>query len=260
MRTLESREATYERMSLSALAAKICALSCDADRQCCFVHHVESCESCRGCGVSLPSASGWRCLTSETPLSDSEHRENASYQHALQDYTRAQDVWRGSGQCPVGNLPPLRGLPRTPPRSPEHRPAGLREAPSYRPSDPASAQAIHGAEGFHHRGDGCRDFAGEWHDYHRGEGSPPRFGGRYLPGSQEDQEITKKSSDPWKPLNSYEKVTERRLHTSQSCDPILHGRACPPKVSTNSRLEQNCSSRPNPAAREKVALPLQHGD
>ncbi|KAG2770533.1 hypothetical protein PC129_g19716 [Phytophthora cactorum] len=142
MRTLESREATHERMSLSALAAKICALSCDADRQCCFVHHLEGCESSRGCGVPRPSASGWRRPTSETSLSDSERREIARYQHAFRYYMRTQGVRRGLEPRPVEDLPPLRGLPRTPPRSPERRPAGLRKAPSYRRSDPASAQDI----------------------------------------------------------------------------------------------------------------------
>ncbi|KAG2993909.1 hypothetical protein PC119_g18345 [Phytophthora cactorum] len=51
VRMLERRETTHERLSLGALARRVCELSWEADRMCCFVHYWEGCASCRGYGV-----------------------------------------------------------------------------------------------------------------------------------------------------------------------------------------------------------------
>ncbi|KAG2808541.1 hypothetical protein PC116_g21111 [Phytophthora cactorum] len=93
---LERREATHEHLSLGALARRVCELSWEADRMCCFVHHWEGCASCRGYGVPRPDTREWERIRAETPLSDTEREVISRYEQALQPSSRAQGARRGA--------------------------------------------------------------------------------------------------------------------------------------------------------------------
>ncbi|KAG3067554.1 hypothetical protein PC122_g17321 [Phytophthora cactorum] len=147
---LERREATHEHLSLGALARRVCELSWEADRMCCFVHHWEGCASCRG-RFNLLRA----------------HKALGAVRH-------------------VENLPQTRGLPHTPPRSPERRPQAPHGDPSYQEWDPASARDIHDGEDRRRRGDGRRDPVVDQREYRRVERSIPRYVARYQRDPREE--------------------------------------------------------------------------
>ncbi|KAG2993048.1 hypothetical protein PC120_g22343 [Phytophthora cactorum] len=115
VRMLERRETTHERLSLGALARRVCELSWEADR-------IE-----------------WKRISAETPLSDTELEVISQYEQALQASSRAQGAKRGAPPRRVENLPLTRGLPHTPLRSPERRPQAPHGAPSYQ----AWTQPVH---------------------------------------------------------------------------------------------------------------------
>ncbi|KAG3026232.1 hypothetical protein PC121_g8718 [Phytophthora cactorum] len=186
VRMLERREATHEHLSLGALARRVCELSWEADRMCCFVHHWEGCASCHGYGVPRPDTREWERIRAEPPLSDTEREVISRYEQALQASSRVQGARRGAPPRRVENLPPTRGLPHTPPRSPERRPQAPHGAPSYQAWDPASTRYIHDGEERRRRGDGRHDPVVEQREYRRVEGSIPRYIARYQRDPREE--------------------------------------------------------------------------
>ncbi|KAG2789727.1 hypothetical protein Pcac1_g1188 [Phytophthora cactorum] len=154
---LERREATHEHLSLGALARRVCELSWEADRMCCFVHHWEGCASCRGYGVPRPDTREWERIRAETPLSDTEREVISRYEQALQPSSRAQ----GARRAPHGD-------------------------PSYQEWDPASARDIHDGEDRRRRGDGRRDPVVDQREYRRVERSIPRYVARYQRDPREE--------------------------------------------------------------------------
>ncbi|KAG4046161.1 hypothetical protein PC123_g18452 [Phytophthora cactorum] len=176
----------HEHLSLGALARRVCELSWEADRMCCFVHHWEGCASCRGYGVPRPDTREWERIRAETPLSDTEREVISRYEQALQPSSRAQGARRCAPPRRVENLPQTRGLPHTPPRSPERRPQAPHGDPSYQEWDPASARDIHDGEDRRRRGDGRRDPVVDQRKYRRVERSIPRYVARYQRDPREE--------------------------------------------------------------------------
>ncbi|GMF61139.1 unnamed protein product [Phytophthora fragariaefolia] len=110
------------------------------------------------------------------PVDCTEEDLIARYREAV-DNTR-----RGGWPRHVGDLPPLQGLPRTPPRSPAHLPTGPPAAPNYPALAPANAQDIDGAWGRRNRGRkrcDAEEQRVEQHDDRRAPRSPPRYAERY---------------------------------------------------------------------------------
>uniref|UniRef100_H3GVX0 Uncharacterized protein n=1 Tax=Phytophthora ramorum TaxID=164328 RepID=H3GVX0_PHYRM len=161
---LEQREATHSRLSVSALALEICETSYDADRKSCFVHFKTGCPRCRGFDLPRPSAEEWQRQVEEYPLTESERRLIGRFEASLHASRRGVAPRRPE------DLPPLQGLPRTPPRSPECRQDGSHGAPSYPAWGQASEQDTGGDWGRGRRGDDHRDSDGRnegQHGHHR---------------------------------------------------------------------------------------------
>ncbi|ETO58737.1 hypothetical protein F444_22882 [Phytophthora nicotianae P1976] len=138
---LLQREEQHSHLSVGALAAQICELSWDADRDCCFAQYRLGCPSCRGYSVPRPSAAVWERITSATPLSEAERRLVGLYQRALHEARRDEESR------------PVEGRPRTPPRHPERPPAAPPAAPSCRPADRPTVPSIGGSSGYPRRSD-----------------------------------------------------------------------------------------------------------
>ncbi|ETP26036.1 hypothetical protein F441_01151 [Phytophthora nicotianae CJ01A1] len=102
-----AREATYERMSVGILAARLCDLSWATDRQYCYVHYLEGCPNCRGFNLPRPYESEWRHYVRDHPLSETEERLIGCYRR------RPYEARHGS----------LLRLQQEPPRTPPHFPA-----------------------------------------------------------------------------------------------------------------------------------------
>ncbi|KAG3204291.1 hypothetical protein PC128_g2017 [Phytophthora cactorum] len=155
VRMLERREATLEHLSLGALARRVCELSWEADRMCCFVHHWEGCASCRGYGVPRPDTREWERIRAETPLSDTEREVISRYEQALQASSRGE-------------------------------PAPDTRLASYAATQSGTARDIHDGEERRHHGDGRRDPVAEQREYRRVEGSIPRYIARYQRDPREE--------------------------------------------------------------------------
>ncbi|KAG2783898.1 hypothetical protein PC129_g12211 [Phytophthora cactorum] len=68
-RMLENREAAYDRLSVLALAAQVCRLSYDLDRQCCFAHFEDGCPRYRRHNLPRPDAAERQRIIEAIPWS-----------------------------------------------------------------------------------------------------------------------------------------------------------------------------------------------
>ncbi|KAG2776674.1 hypothetical protein PC129_g12461 [Phytophthora cactorum] len=194
VRILERREATHKHLSLGALARRVCELSWEADRMCCFVHHWEGCASCRGYGAARPDTREWERIRAETLLSDTEREVISRYEQALQASSRARGARHAS-----------------------------RGAPSYQAWDPVSARDIHDVEERRCRGDGRRDPVVEQREYRRVEGSPPRYIALYQRDPREERGRHAGMVDQG---HREEAVTAQLLdHLAQRLDRVEHEKA-----------------------------------
>ncbi|KAG3110062.1 hypothetical protein PI124_g8085 [Phytophthora idaei] len=187
---IESREATPERLSVGALAMKICDLSWNAERTCCYVHYLEGCSCCHGNNLPRPFEDERLRFLNEAPLSPTEERWIGWYRTAVYEARR-------------GSLPrPLKDPSRTHRHNRGHHPLGTTGAPSYPPSDQASERGIDDAQEYHRRVADQRDpndvqtgRRGDRHD----EGLSPQYGAgcqRY-PRVEQDRRAGTEGRDRW---------------------------------------------------------------
>ncbi|KAE9121640.1 hypothetical protein PF010_g7020 [Phytophthora fragariae] len=109
----------------------------------------------------------------------------------LEDDTKQAALSEASRGAPPRRLEepnPVRGLPRTPPRSPERLREGPRAAPSYPALAQASAQGIDDAMVQRCRGDEYRGPSAGPHECHRAAGWLPQYAELYTNRRQEAQD------------------------------------------------------------------------
>ncbi|ETP40332.1 hypothetical protein F442_12292 [Phytophthora nicotianae P10297] len=89
---IEAREETHQRYALGELAERMCTLSWNEDRPCCYVHHLEGCVGCERCRVSRPSDADWAQIVVEYPMTEEESRPPQAPE-------RLREEWSGVPSC-----------------------------------------------------------------------------------------------------------------------------------------------------------------
>jgi hypothetical protein len=175
--TLEARELGHERLSVSALATRLCELSRGQNRRCCYAHFEDECAHCRGRGTPRPDVAAWPHITEEVPIIEAERDVVGRFRKAL------DEARHGGRPRPRAALPPPseRGLPRMPPPRQERQPEELHVVPSCPPSGRASEPSTGDGAQSDRPGAERRDpdaLAAGSRGYHRGEEWRPRYGER----------------------------------------------------------------------------------
>ncbi|OWZ06124.1 hypothetical protein PHMEG_00021669 [Phytophthora megakarya] len=198
MVTIAGREETHQRHALGELAARVCALSWDEDRPCCYVHHLEGCTGCRRFGMPRPGDAEWAQIVIEYPMIEEETRWIGLYRRSL------YEARRGSLPRPE-DVPAPTELTHTPQRAPGRLRGGWSGAPSCHPADQPTVPGTGDGSGYSRRSDERCD---HWVS-HRGQEWPPRCGEHYHRDQQEGPDRRAGTEREWTMAHRLERLEHR---------------------------------------------------